>query len=114
MADVCSMVHFVCLFMKTHLVALLQGNCLDLVNCAFLRKLSACVRNITAFCQHLLRPIKSSVLADIDISVKPKYRPGQYIGLSLHITTIPCWKAIHKQYMFYKCHTIEMCTYGKS
>jgi len=28
-----------------------------LLRCAFLRKLSGCVRNITAFCQHLLRPI---------------------------------------------------------
>jgi len=37
--------HLVCLFMKTHLVALLQDNCLELVRCAFLRKLSACVRN---------------------------------------------------------------------
>jgi len=33
------------------------------------------VRNITAFCQLLLRPIISAVLADTDISVKPKYRP---------------------------------------
>ena len=41
----------------------------------FWRKLSGCVKNITAFCQHLLRPIKSAVLADTDISVKPKYRP---------------------------------------
>jgi len=31
--------------------------------------------NIAAFCQHLLRPIKSVVLADNCISVKPKYRP---------------------------------------
>jgi len=36
----------------------LQDNCLDLVCCAFLRKLSAYMRNITAFCQHFLRPIK--------------------------------------------------------
>jgi len=62
--DACSMVHLICLFMKTHLLALLQDNCSDLVRCAFLRKLSACVRNITAFCQHLLRPIQSAVLAD--------------------------------------------------
>jgi len=34
-----------------------------LLRCAFLRKLSGCVRNITAFCQHLLRPIKSAILA---------------------------------------------------
>jgi len=69
------MVHLICLFMKTHLLALLQDYCLDLVRCAFLHKLSACVRNITAFCQHLLRPILSAVLADTDISVKPKYWP---------------------------------------
>jgi len=56
-ADACSVVHLVCLFMKTHLPALLQDNGLDLVCCAFLRKLAACVRNIMVFCQHLLRPI---------------------------------------------------------
>jgi len=52
-ADVCSMVHIVCLFMKTHLLALLQDNCPDLLCCTFLHKLSAWVRNITAFCQYL-------------------------------------------------------------
>jgi len=61
--------------MKPHLLALLQDNCLDLLRCAFLRKLSGYVRNITAFCQLLLRPITSAVLADTDILVKPKYRP---------------------------------------
>jgi len=69
------MVHLVCLFMKTHLVALLQDSCLDLVRSGFLHKLFGCIRNITAFCQHLLRPIKSVILADTDISVEPKYRP---------------------------------------
>ena len=68
------MVDLVCLLMKTQLLALLQDNCLDWVCCAFLRKLSGCVRSITAFCQHLLRSIKSAVLADTDISVKPIYR----------------------------------------
>jgi len=67
------MIHLVCLFMKTHLLALLQDNCLDLLCCAFLSKLSGCVRNITAFCQCLLRPIKSAILADTDIS-------ADYIG----------------------------------
>jgi len=57
--------------MKTHLLALLQDNCLDLVCCSFLHKLSGCMRNIKVFCQHLLRPIKSVILADPDISVKP-------------------------------------------
>ena len=71
-ADACSTVHLVCLFMKTHLLVLLQGNCLDLVHCTFLHKLSACMRNMTAFCQHLLRTIKSAVLAAAYISVKPK------------------------------------------
>jgi len=75
MANACSMVHLICLFMKTHLLALLQDNCLDLLRCALLHKLSACVRNRTAFCKHLLRPIKSAVLADSDISIKPKYLP---------------------------------------
>jgi len=32
------MVHLVCLFMKLHLPALLQDDCLDLLRCAFLRK----------------------------------------------------------------------------
>jgi len=31
MANACSMVHLVCLFMKTHLLGLLQDNYLDLV-----------------------------------------------------------------------------------
>jgi len=85
-ADVSSMVNFVCLFMKTHLQALLQKNCLDLLCCAFLRKLSGCMSNITASCQHLLRPIKSAVLADSDISVKPKYRPiYQLISTLYHL-----------------------------
>jgi len=34
------MVHLVCLFVKMHLLALLQDNCLNLVCCAFLHKLS--------------------------------------------------------------------------
>jgi len=72
--DTCSMVYLVCLFIKPYLLALLQDNCLDFRCCAFLSKLSGCVRNITAFCQHLLRPIKSAILADTDISAKPKYR----------------------------------------
>jgi len=33
-------------------VTFLQDNCLDLLCCAFLGKLSGCLRNITAFCQH--------------------------------------------------------------
>jgi len=65
MTNACFMVLLVCLFMKTYLPALLQDNCLDLVHCAFLYKLSV-------FCQHLMRLIK---LADTDISVKPKYWP---------------------------------------
>jgi len=59
-AIACFMDHLVGLFMKMHLLTLLQDNCLDLVHCAFLHKLST-------FCQHLLRLI-------YDISVKPKYR----------------------------------------
>jgi len=74
-ADARSTVNLVCLFMKPQLLALLQDNCLDMLRCAFLRKLSGCVWNITAFCQLLLRPIISAVLADTDISVKPRYRP---------------------------------------
>jgi len=33
-ANACSMVDLVCLFMKTHLLALLQDNCLDFLHCA--------------------------------------------------------------------------------
>jgi len=66
------MVHLVYLFTKTHLLALLQDNCLELVRCAFLCKLSSCVRNRTAFCQRLLSPIKKTNTG--------RYR---YIGLSL-------------------------------
>jgi len=48
-ADACSMLNLVCMFMKPHLLALLQDNRLDLLRCVLLRKLSGCVRNITAF-----------------------------------------------------------------
>jgi len=67
------MVHLVYLFMKTHLLALLQDNCFALLCCAFMSKLSGCVRNITAFCQHPPRLIESAILANTDISAKPKY-----------------------------------------
>ena len=80
--DARSLVNLVCIIMKPHLLALLQDNCLDLVRCAFLRKLSGCVRNITAFCLLLLRPIISAVLADADI-----YRQNRYISLSLQSRT---------------------------
>jgi len=56
MADMCFMAHLVCLFMTMHLLALLQDNCRDWVCYTFLCKLPACMRNITAFCQYLLRP----------------------------------------------------------
>jgi len=58
---------------------------LDLVHCAFLHKLSGCVRNITAFGQHLLRLIKLAILADTNISVKPKYLPIYRSNSILHI-----------------------------
>jgi len=48
---------------KKNWLELLQDNWLDLVCCAFLRKLSACERNITAFCHHLLKLIKSAIMA---------------------------------------------------
>jgi len=48
-AAMCSMVHLVCLFMKTHLLALLQDNCLYLLCCAFLSKLCGCMRDIPYF-----------------------------------------------------------------
>jgi len=78
------MVHLICLFMEMHLLELLQANCLDLVRCVFLRKLSGCMRNITAFSQHLMRPIKLVVLANTDISVKPKYLPDILVRLVYH------------------------------
>jgi len=37
-ADACFMVDLVHLFMKMHLLALLQDNCLVLLCCAFMRK----------------------------------------------------------------------------
>ena len=95
-ADARSMVNLVCLFMKPHLLALLQDNCLDLLRCAFLRKLSGCVRNITVFCQLLLRPIISAVLADTDISVKPKHRPI-YRSISIRNTSVYPQIALKKQ-----------------
>jgi len=36
-----------CFFMKTHLIALLQDNCLDLIRCAFKHKLPGCMTNIS-------------------------------------------------------------------
>jgi len=68
-ADACTTVHLVCLFMKPHLLALLQDNCLDLVHCTFLRKVCGWVRNITGFCQHLLKPIKSAGIGQANTSV---------------------------------------------
>ena len=75
MADACFMVHLVCLI-KTHLLALLQDNCLELVHCAFLCELSGCIRNITAFCQHLLRPLADTYVSvnQPDILTKPIYQ----------------------------------------
>ena len=78
-ANACFMFNLVCLFIKRPLLELLQDNCLDLVRCASLRKLSTCVRNTTAFCQHLLRPIKSAVLVDTD-----KLEPGRILEAA-------CW-----------------------
>jgi len=78
--NACFMIHLVCLFMKRHLLALVQDNCFDLVHCASLRKLSGCVRNITAFCQHLLRPIS---IYQQNPNIGRLYWPGRYIGLSL-------------------------------
>jgi len=62
--------------LKCSLLALLQDNCLDLVFCAFLCKLSGCAKNTTALCQYLPRLIliKLAVLADKHISVKAKYQ----------------------------------------
>jgi len=106
MADVCCMVHLVCLFMKMHLLALLQDNCIYLVRCAFLHKLSVCVGNITVFCQHLL----NLIIADVDISAKPKYWPDISVYLCskqlLFPTNVPAYSKIlaaHKK----ACGTIH-------
>jgi len=72
-ADACSMVNLVCLFVKPHMLRCCKITVLHAL-LFFLLKLSEYVRNITAFCQHLLRSIKLANLADTDISVKPKYQ----------------------------------------
>jgi len=63
-ADAYSMVNLICLFMNR-----ICSRCCKMI------VLSGCMRNVTAFCQHLLRPIKAVVLADTNLSIKPKYRP---------------------------------------
>jgi len=65
-ADARSIVNLVCLF-ETAPASVVMGYCLNFLHCAFLHKLSGCVRNITAFCQLLLRLIISALLADTDI-----------------------------------------------
>ena len=84
-ADACSMVRWVCLFMKMHLLVLLQGNFLDLLCCAFLSKLSGCMRDLIAFCQHLLRliylPFWPIPIYQQNPNIGWLYWPGQYIGL---------------------------------
>jgi len=84
-ANACFMVHLVCLFMKTHPLALLQDSCLDLVRCAFLRKLFGCVRNITASCQKLLsRFCRYQYIGETQTSTR-------YIGLSLILPKSNYW-----------------------
>jgi len=68
-----------------------QDNCLDLVRCAFLHKLSGCMRNITAFCQHLLSPI-NRYIGKKQISARPIYI---YISVYLYQST-PCLRPTHK------------------
>ena len=81
-ADACFMVNLVCLFVKPHLLALLQDNYVDLVRCVFLRKLSG------------MREEDNSVLSTPTEADKigpfGRYRyigetqiSAQYIGLSL-------------------------------
>jgi len=65
-ADICFMVPFVCLLMKTHLLALLQDNCLDLVRCAFLHK--CCIGLSLAHCRKL--SCLTAVRVDIDYSMQ--------------------------------------------
>jgi len=91
------MVHLVCLFMKTNLLALRQDNCLDFVRYAFLRKFSSCVRNTTACCQHLLRPIINSNIGQVDISV---YLYSRYKAIlsSISFVTAVLLSVLHPSY----------------
>jgi len=82
-----------CLLVYENAPASTAARCHDLLRCAFLRKLSGCVRNITAFCQHLLRPIKSIVLADSDILARLIYRS---ITLQLHNFSVNCTRDLFK------------------
>jgi len=78
----CSMVPLVYLFMKTHLLALLQGTCLDLV-CDFLRKEYNNILSTLAEADFN----KIGHFGRYDTLVKPKYRPdisGRYL-LKIHI-----------------------------
>jgi len=64
--------------MKTHLLALLQDNYLDLVRCAFSRKLSA-------FCQHLIgRFGLYRHIGKTQISASP----GQHSGLDYNDSSV--------------------------
>ena len=80
-ADACTMVHLVSLFMKPNLLALLQDNCLDVVH---VLSLVQGVWMREEYNSVLSTPAEAD--ADTDISAKPKYRPGRYIGLSLNTT----------------------------
>jgi len=82
-ANACSIVQLVCSLMKTHLLTLLQDNCFDLLCCAFLSKLSGCMRNIIAFCQHLLSRFWPIPIYWQNPNIGRLYRLGWYIGLSL-------------------------------
>jgi len=84
-ADTCSMVHLSACLWKPHLLALLQDNYLDLVHCASLRKVCGCVRNIAAFCQHLLKPIKSAVLADVSPKSQISARYIEQADISVYL-----------------------------
>jgi len=64
--------YVVCLFMKTHMLALLQDNCLDLVLLYFLVQVAWMHGEYNSI---LSTPTKADfVLADTDISVKSKYQ----------------------------------------
>jgi len=70
----CSMVHLVCLFRKTHLLALLQDNCLELLRCAFLQVV--CMRE--EYNSALSTPTEADKIGCFGryrYIGKPKYRP---------------------------------------
>jgi len=77
MADACFIVHLFCLFMKTHVPALLQDYCLDLGSLCFLAQV-VCMRE--EYKSVLSTPTEADTRLLWPI---PIYRQNPDIGLSL-------------------------------